>query len=391
MEPRHDWSRDEIAALFARPLLDLVFEAHTIHRRFHPARGVQLATLLSVKTGGCPEDCAYCPQSARYETGVAREELLPLDRVVAAAREAKAGGSTRFCMGGAYRDVPEGAPFQRVLAMVRAVRELGMEACLTMGMLTAEQARALADAGLSAYNHNLDTSERAYGSIITTRTYQDRLTTLRHVQEAGIAVCCGGIVGMGESTGDRIDLIHTLACLDPHPESVPLNLLVRVPGTPLGGAAGTGGGQAPPLKTHLTGREAHGTDRTGAGRSPALHTDVTGGEAHGTDRTGGGRSPAVRAGTTALPATVDPLDLVRMVAVTRVAIPAARIRLSAGRRDLGESDHALCFLAGANSIFAGDRLLTTPNVDHDHDAALLARLGLEPMTDGHARDLSIPS
>lgn len=300
--------------LFARPLLDLVFDAAVVHRRLHPASEVQLATLLSVKTGGCPEDCAYCPQSAQYRTGVERHELLSLPAVVEAATAAKSSGSTRFCMGGAYRDVPKGEAFDRILAMVRAVRDLGLEACLTMGMLEAEQARALADAGLTAYNHNLDTSERAYGDIITTRVYGDRLATLRHVSEAGISVCCGGILGMGENLDDRIDLVHTLACLHPHPESVPLNLLVAVEGTPL-------------------------SDRP----------------------------------------RVDPLDLVRMVAVTRLAIPGARIRLSAGRQDLSDGDHALCFLAGASSIFTGERLLTTPNVAAARDALLLGRLGLRPM------------
>jgi biotin synthase len=311
---RHDWTREEVLALFARPLLDLVFQAQTVHRAHQPPGAVQKATLLSVKTGGCPEDCAYCPQSARYRTGVEREELLPLDDVVEAATKAKAEGATRFCLGGAYRSVPEGPAFERILAMVRAVRGLGMEACVTLGMLTEEQARRLKEAGLSAYNHNLDTGAGYYDRIVSTRTYEDRLETIGRVADAGIAVCCGGILGMGETEADRADLLLALARLDPHPESVPLNALVPVEGTPLGGR--------PPL---------------------------------------------------------DPLDLVRAIAVARILMPRARVRLSAGRKDLSDSDHALCFLAGANSVFSGDRLLTTPNVRGDRDEALLARLGLRTM------------
>lgn len=308
---RHDWTRAEVAALWARPLLDLVLEAATVHRARWPGGEVQRATLLSVKTGGCAEDCGYCPQASRYRTGVEREPLLPLETVRSAAAQAKADGATRFCMGGAWRDVPDGEPFERLLEMVREVRGLGLEACLTAGMLRRDQADRLAAAGLSAYNHNLDTGEGHYDRVVSTRTYADRLATLAHVREAGIPVCCGGILGLGEQEGDRIDLLHTLATFTPHPESVPINLLVPVAGTPLGARP-----------------------------------------------------------------TVDPLDLVRAVAVARVLMPGARIRLSAGRRDLSDADHALCFLAGANSIFAGDRLLTTQNVDGDRDAALLARLGL---------------
>ena len=308
---RHDWSRDEVDALFRRPLLDLVHDAQTVHREFHPRGAIQRAELLSVKTGGCPEDCGYCPQAARYDTGVERQALLPVGEVLDRAAEAKARGATRFCMGGAYRSVPDGSAFDDLLEMVRGVRGLGMEACVTFGMLRPDQARRLKDAGLSAYNHNLDTGEGFYDRVVSTRAYADRLETLRQVSEAGISVCCGGILGMGESDGDRIDLLHTLATLDPHPESVPLNLLVAVPGTPL-------------------------EDRP----------------------------------------KVDPLDLVRMVAVARLLMPGARIRLSAGRRGLSDSDHALCFLAGANSVFAGERLLTTLNVEGDRDDALLARLGL---------------
>jgi biotin synthase len=329
---RHDWSRDEVAALWRRPLLDLVFEAQAIHRVRQVPGEVQWATLLSVKTGGCPEDCAYCPQAARYSTGLARESLLSVEQVEKAAAEAKAAGSGRFCMGGAYRDVPDGEAFERILAMVRAVKRTGLEACLTAGMLREDQARRLADAGLDAYNHNLDTGEGYYGEIISTRTYQDRLETVRRVADAGIHVCCGGILGMGESEGDRIDLLTTLGNLDPHPESVPINLLVRVPGTPL-------------------------QDR------PAL----------------------------------DPLDLVRTVAVARLLMPGARIRLSAGRRELSDSDHALCFLAGANSIFAGERLLTTPNAAVARDEDLLRRLGMRkapltlPVVDPPAETAAAPA
>jgi len=308
---RHDWTREEVAALWARPLLDLVFDAATAHRERWPKRDVQRATLISVKTGGCAEDCGYCPQAARYATDVDRQPLLPLQRVQAAAADAKAAGSSRFCMGGAWRDVPDGPAFESLLEMVREVRALGLEACLTAGMLRRDQADRLAEAGLSAYNHNLDTGEGFYDQVITTRTYADRLATLEHVRDAGIPVCCGGILGLGEAEGDRIDLLHRLATFTPHPESVPINLLVPVEGTPM-----------------------------------------------------------------AARPKVDPLDLVRAVAVARILMPSARVRLSAGRRDLSDADHALCFLAGANSIFAGDRLLTTPNAAGGHDDALLARLGL---------------
>ncbi len=311
---RHDWSRDEVAALWARPLLDLVFEAASVHRARHPGGEVQRATLLSVKTGGCPEDCAYCPQAARYQTGVEREALLDLATVREAATRAKAEGASRFCMGGAWRSVPDGAPFERLLEMVKTVRGLGLEACLTAGMLRRDQADRLADAGLSAYNHNLDTGEGFYGEIISTRTYADRLETLEHVRAAGVSVCCGGILGMGEGEADRIDLFHRLATFTPHPESVPINLLVAVEGTP--------------LETRPK---------------------------------------------------VDPLDLVRAVAVARLLMPSSRIRLSAGRKDLSDADHALCFLSGANSIFAGDTLLTTPNVEGDRDAKMLERLGLRSL------------
>ena len=311
---RHDWRDEEIGAIHDLPLPELIFRAQVAHRRHHDPTRVQLCTLLSIKTGGCPEDCAYCPQSAHYDTGVEREGLLPLDEVLAAARAARANGSTRFCMGAAWRQVRDGAEFERVLAMVRGVRELGLEACCTLGMLTREQAGRLADAGLTAYNHNLDTGPDYYRSIITTRTYDDRLRTLGHVREAGITVCSGGILGMGEGRADRVAMLGVLSRLDPHPESVPINALVRVAGTPLA--------DAPPL---------------------------------------------------------DPLELVRMIATARITMPASFVRLSAGRTEMSAETQALCFLAGANSIFTGERLLTTPNPGQDHDQALLARLGLSPL------------
>ncbi len=267
--------------------------------------------LLSVKTGGCPEDCAYCPQSAHYKTGVERQSLLSVDEALAAARNAKAQGATRFCMGAAWRDIPHGEQFERVLAMVRGVRALGMEACCTLGMLTDEQAHALAAAGLTAYNHNLDTSAEFYGEIISTRTYQDRLTTLQRVRNAGVTVCCGGIVGMGESRNERYRLLRELSTLEPHPESVPVNMLVRVEGTPL------------------------------AAEKP-----------------------------------LDPLELVRMIATARILMPASMVRLSAGRLSLSDEAQALCFLAGANSIFMGDKLLTTPNPEANDDRRLFAKLGM---------------
>jgi biotin synthase len=309
--PRHDWTADEIRALHDLPLPELLFRAQTVHRAHHDPAAVQLCTLLSIKTGGCPEDCGYCPQSAHHATAVENERLLPLAEVLAAARAARDAGSTRFCMGAAWRGPRDGADFERVLAMVRGVRELGMEACCTLGMLTAEQARRLAEAGLTAYNHNLDTGPEFYGEIISTRVYDDRLRTLGHVRDAGVTMCCGGILGMGETVADRIDLLAVLAGLDPHPESVPINALVRVAGTPLA--------ERPPL---------------------------------------------------------DPIEMVRMIATARVVLPRSRVRLSAGRTEMSMETQALCFLAGANSIFTGERLLTTPNPGEDHDRSLLARLGL---------------
>jgi biotin synthase len=311
---RHDWTAAEIRDLHDLPLPELVFRAQGVHRRYHDPTKVQLCTLLSIKTGACPEDCAYCPQSARYQTFVEPERLLEVDDVLAAARHAREAGSTRFCMGAAWRQVRDGKEFDRVLAMVRGVRELGLEACCTLGMLTREQAERLQEAGLSAYNHNLDTGPGFYGRVITTRDYGDRLATLGHVRAAGISVCCGGILGMGEAVADRIEMLRLLAGFDPHPESVPINALVAVEGTPL------------------------------ADRPP-----------------------------------VEPFAMVRMIACARIVLPRARVRLSAGRAAMSDETQALCFLAGANSIFAGERLLTTPNPGEDRDRALLDKLGLAPL------------
>jgi len=311
--PRHDWTREEIRTLFALPFPELVFRAAQVHRENFDPSEVQVSTLLSIKTGGCPEDCAYCPQSAKFETGVKAEKLMDVDAVLAKARAAKAGGASRFCMGAAWRS-PKDRDLDKVCEMVEGVKALGMETCVTLGMLTGDQARRLKDCGLDYYNHNLDTSPEFYRQIITTRTYQDRLDTLEHVRAAGIHVCCGGIVGMGEGLEDRIGMIAMLAALPAHPESVPINMLVRVEGTPL-------------------------------------------------------------ANTQAL----DPIDFVRTIAVARICMPASVVRLSAGREDMSEETQALCFLAGANSIFYGPKLLTTPNPGRDRDMALLDKLGMRPM------------
>ena len=308
---RHDWTTEEVEERYRLPLTELVYRAQSVHRRHHDPAAVQRCTLLSIKTGACPEDCAYCPQSARYETGVERQELLAPETVLAAARAAREDGSTRFCMGAAWRDAKDGRAFEQVLEMVAGVAGLGLEVCATLGMLTADQARRLRAAGLTAYNHNLDTSPEFYPRIITTRTYQERLDTIARVQEAGVKVCCGGIVGMGESARDRCALLAQLGRLDPHPESLPVNLLVRIPGTPLA--------DAPDL---------------------------------------------------------DPFDLVRTVACARLVAPLARVRLSAGRLALTAEAQALCFLAGANSIFAGEKLLTSPNPGVGEDESLAARLGM---------------
>jgi biotin synthase len=307
-------TRDEVAAIYRTPILELIARAGAVHRRHHDPSEVQVCVLLSVRTGGCPEDCAYCPQAARYHTGIDPHALMDIEAVLAAARRAKDGGATRFCMGAAWREVKDGPPFDRVLEMVRGIKALGgLEVCCTLGMLTDGQARRLKDAGLDAYNHNLDTSESFYDEIITTRTYRDRLETLARVREAGLSVCCGGIVGMGETDDDRIDLLHTLAGLPEPPESVPINALVAVEGTPLGGR--------PPVAIW---------------------------------------------------------EMVRMIATARILFPRSMVRLSAGRVAMSEQDQALCFLAGANSIFAGEKLLTTANPGPDKDRQLFEQLGLRP-------------
>jgi biotin synthase len=310
---RHDWTREEVRALFALPFTELVFRAAEVHRANFDPSEVQISTLLSIKTGGCPEDCAYCPQSAKFDTGLDAGKLMSLDAVLTEARAAKAGGASRFCMGAAWRS-PKDRDLDKVCTMVKGVKALGLETCVTLGMLEAAQARRLKESGLDYYNHNLDTSPEFYGEIITTRTYQDRLDTLGHVRDAGINVCCGGIVGMGEGAEDRVGMIATLASLPEHPESVPVNMLVQVEGTPLSGTA-----------------------------------------------------------------KLDAFDFVRTIAVARIAMPASMVRLSAGREDMSEETQALCFLAGANSIFCGPKLLTTPNPARDRDMAMLAKLGLRPM------------
>jgi len=308
-----DLTRADVGAIYHAPLLDLVYRAATVHREHHAPGEVQLCTLLSVKTGGCPEDCAYCPQAARYHTGIDRHGLLKLDAVLEAAREAREAGSTRFCMGAAWREARDNRHFDEVLEMVSGVRDLGLEVCCTLGMLTESQAERLKDAGLYAYNHNLDSSREFYPEIIGTRTYDDRLETLANVHKAGLSVCCGGIIGMGETVDQRIDLLHTLATLPSPPESVPVNALVPVPGTPLE--------DCPPVSTW---------------------------------------------------------EMVRMIASARVLMPRAMVRLSAGRSRMSAEQQALCFLAGANSIFTGEKLLTTPNPSFDSDEGLLELLGLSP-------------
>ena len=315
---RYDWKRSEVREIYRAPLPELVYRAQSLHREFHSPDRVQTCQLISIKTGGCPEDCAYCPQSAHYETDVERQGLLGLQHVVRVAQEAASRRVTRFCMGAAWREAPRGKEFERVLEMVRGVSALGMEVCCTLGMLTEEQAVQLKEAGLTAYNHNLDTSPEFYGSIITTRVYDDRLKTLAAVRKAGITVCCGGILGMGEKESDRVGLLHQLATLRPHPESVPINMLVRVEGTPL------------------------------ASLSP-----------------------------------LDPLEMVRAIATARILMPASKVRLAAGRKQLSPEAVTLCFLAGANSIFVGEKLLTTPNPGIDEDERLLQTLGMKPL-ESHA-------
>ncbi|HJW80886.1 MAG TPA: biotin synthase BioB [Acidiferrobacterales bacterium] len=311
----------DVEALFALPFNDLLYQAHSTHRQHFDPNAVQVSTLLSIKTGGCSEDCGYCSQSARYHTGVDNEGLMPLDEVLASARAAKAKGATRFCMGAAWRG-PKEKDLQPVLEMVRAVKALGMETCTTLGMLKAGQAEQLRDAGLDYYNHNLDTAPEYYGEVISTHGYDDRLDTLGKVRDAGMKVCCGGIVGLGESRSARAGLMAQLAALDPAPESVPINLLVRIPGTPLSDL-------------------------------PAL----------------------------------DPIEFVRTIAVARICMPTSMVRLSAGRQEMPEYLQALCFFAGANSIFYGDKLLTTPNPDIGKDQQLFAKLGLHPMPAGHGTTL----
>ncbi len=307
---RHDWTQQEVAALMALPFPELLFRAQGVHRAHHDPLRVQISTLLSIKTGGCPEDCAYCPQSAAYETGLDASKLMGLEAVLTEARAARDAGASRFCMGAAWRS-PKDRDLDAVCAMVEGVRALGLESCVTLGMLTGAQAGRLAEAGLDYYNHNLDTSPEYYGSVITTRVYQDRLETLAHVREAGIAVCCGGIVGMGEDVADRAGLIAALAALPRHPESVPINALVRVEGTPLAESA-----------------------------------------------------------------PIDAIDFVRVIAAARLTMPTSYVRLSAGRQGMSDEAQALCFIAGANSIFYGERLLTTGNPAAERDRALLGRLGM---------------
>ncbi len=309
---RHTWSVEQVNDLFALPFNDLLFQAQSVHRQHFDANEVQVSTLLSIKTGACPEDCKYCPQSARYQTGLEAEALLEVEKVLERAREAKATGSSRFCMGAAWRN-PRERDMPYLLQMVQEVKSMGMETCMTLGMLTAEQASRLADAGLDYYNHNLDTSPEFYGDIITTRTYQDRLDTLAHVRQAGMKICSGGIIGMGESADDRAGLLVQLANLSPQPESVPINMLVKVKGTPLEDQA-----------------------------------------------------------------EVDPFDFIRIIAVARILMPRSHVRLSAGREQMNDQMQALCFMAGANSIFYGCKLLTTPNSDENRDMQLFRRLGIRP-------------
>lgn len=309
---RHDWTRDEITALFNLPFSDLMYQAQTAHRANFNPNEVQVSTLCSIKTGACPEDCAYCPQSARYDTGLEREKLMAVEKVIEEAKAAKASGATRFCMGAAWRS-PKNKDMPYVLSMVQGVKSLGMETCMTLGMLSAEQAQELATAGLDYYNHNLDTSPEYYGEIITTRTYQDRLETLDNVRKAGMKVCCGGIVGMGEEVLDRAGLLQQLANMPEHPESVPINMLVKVDGTPL-----------------------------------EKEDDL------------------------------DPFDFIRTIAVARILMPKSHVRLSAGREQMNDQTQSLAFLAGANSIFYGEKLLTTANPEANKDMQLFKRLGINP-------------
>lgn len=319
---RHDWTLAEIETIYNLSFPEIIFQAQTLHRQFHQPEEIQGCQLLSIKTGGCPEDCAYCPQSAHYKTGLEREKLLSVEKTLQAAQNAKSSGATRFCMGAAWRDVPDGEQFEQVLEMVKGVRGLGLEACCTLGMLTAEQARRLADAGLTAYNHNLDTSPEFYGDIISTRTYDERLKTLQNVRQAGVTVCSGGIIGMGETKQDRYGLLQQLSNQNPHPESVPINQLVKVKGTPLENEA-----------------------------------------------------------------SLDVFDFVRMIATARILMPSSYVRLSAGRLQLTDEAQSLCFLAGANSIFMGDKLLTTPNPESDRDQELFGKLGMKLFSESKVKSV----
>jgi len=313
MEIKNNWSRKEILAIYNKPLLELVHEAGLVHRKHHNSREVQVSSLLSIKTGGCPEDCSYCPQAARYHTDVEVQKLMQVNEVVDAAQKAKAGGASRFCMGAAWREVRDNSDFDRVLEMVKGVNELGMEVCCTLGMLTEDQANRLAESGVYAYNHNIDTSEEHYDEVISTRQFDDRLNTLNHVRKSGMTICSGGIIGMGESVEDRVGMLHTLSCLNPHPESVPINALVPIEGTPL---------EDQPI--------------------------------------------------------VPIWDMVRMVATARIVMPRSVVRLSAGRDKMSIEGQALCFMAGASSIFAGDTLLTAPNPEFNEDMEMFSLLGLVP-------------
>lgn len=310
MEVRHNWTVEQVRALMEKPFMDLVFEAQTVHRHYQQANHVQVSTLLSIKTGACPEDCKYCPQSARYQTDIEKERLMEVERVLDAAQKAKNAGSTRFCMGAAWKN-PKQRDMPHLTEMIKGVKEMGLETCMTLGMLTAEQAKELSQAGLDYYNHNLDTSPEFYGNIITTRTYQDRLDTLSHVRDAGMKICSGGIIGMGESANDRAGLLVELANLPTHPESVPINMLVKVKGTPL--------------------------------------EEVE---------------------------DVEPFDFIRLIAIARIMMPRSAVRLSAGRENMNEQMQALCFMAGANSVFYGCKLLTTPNPSEDKDMQLFKKLGI---------------
>ena len=311
---KHDWEVDEVAEIYYLPLMDLIYKAAEVHKEFHKVGEVQVSTLLSVKTGACTEDCSYCSQSSRYQTDVEYQRLMQFEEVMASAKEARMSGSSRFCMGAAWREVKDDENFEEVLKMVRGITDMGMEVCATLGMLNESQADRLKDAGLHAYNHNIDTSEEYYKEVITTRTYKDRLDTIDNVQKAGIGVCSGGIIGLGETDEDRIRMLHTLATLPTHPSSVPVNALVPVEGTPM---------------------ESN--------------------------------------------KRVSIWEMIRMIATARIVMPKSMVRLSAGRTEMGETDQALCFLAGANSIFAGDKLLTTPNPDRTSDDALFKLLGIRPM------------